>query len=106
LAPDVACSALERYLGWYWEGVHRPLLVLPKASYAFALKHCGGKSDPLKAAWTEWNGNSYREIPGDKDDPYLQLVMRGVTADPIESPDFAMLAEEFYGRVLRTGELQ
>ena len=35
----------------------------------------------MKAARGAWNGNSYRSIPGDKDDPYVQLVLRGVAAD-------------------------
>ncbi|MEA3274473.1 MAG: exodeoxyribonuclease V subunit gamma [Pseudomonadota bacterium] len=105
LAPDVARLALARYLGWYWQGVHRPLLVLPKASYAYAVKNKGGRADPLTAARSAWNGNSFREIPGDKDDVYVQLVMRGVTGDPLESEDFAMLAGEFYDQVLSSGEL-
>ncbi len=106
LAPDVARSALERYLAWYWEGVHRPLLVLPKASYAYGLKHHGGKADPMTAAWNEWNGNPFRDIPGDKDDAYIQLVMRGVAGEPLESPDFVTLAHELYDQALRTGEMQ
>jgi exodeoxyribonuclease V gamma subunit len=105
LAPDLARSALERYLAWYWEGVHRPLLVLPKASYAYVVKHHGGRAEPMKAAWSAWNGNSYHRIPGDKDDPYVQLVMRGVAGEPLESPDFAAFAHELYDPPLQTGEL-
>jgi exodeoxyribonuclease V gamma subunit len=107
LAPDLARSQLARCLAWYWEGVHRPLLVLPKASYAFAVKqHQGGRADPMNAARSGWNGNSFINIPGDKDDPYLQLVMRGVTGDPLENDGFATLAVEIYGQALSSGELQ
>jgi exonuclease V gamma subunit len=85
LVPDRAQAQLERLLPWYWEGVPRPLLVLPKASYAYALKlHQGGRADPINAALSGWNGNSYQNIPGDKDDPYGQLVLRGVTGAPLE----------------------
>jgi exodeoxyribonuclease V gamma subunit len=106
LAPDRARGQLERLLSWYWEGVHRPLLVLPKASYAFALKlHQGGREDAMKAARGKWNGNSYKNIPGDKDDPYVQLVLRGVSGDPLGNEGFAALASEFYAQALNIGEL-
>jgi exodeoxyribonuclease V gamma subunit len=106
LAPDVALGQLERFLAWYWEGIHRPLLVLPKASYAFALKlHQGGRGDPMNAALGGWNGNRYKDIPGDKDDPYVQLVLRGVGGDPLQHADFAALAADFYAQALSTGEL-
>jgi len=107
LTREEARAQLVRYLSWYWEGVHRPLLLLPKASYAYALKqHQGGRADPMRAARGEWNGNSFMEIPGDKDDPYVQLVMRGVSGDPLESDSFAALAVEFYERALSRGELR
>jgi exodeoxyribonuclease V gamma subunit len=106
LVPDVARAQLERLLAWYWEGVHRPLLVLPKASYAFALKlHQGGRGDPMNAARGKWNGNSYQNIPGDKDDPYVQLVLRGVGGNPLENQAFAALASGFYAQALNIGEL-
>jgi exodeoxyribonuclease V gamma subunit len=106
LAPDVARAQLERLLAWYWEGVHRPLLVLPKASYVFALKlHQGGRGDPMNAARGKWNGNSYQNIPGDKDDPYVQLILRGVGGNPLENDAFAALASEFYAQALNMGEL-
>ena len=106
LEPDLARSQLARYLSWYWEGVHRPLLLLPKASYAYALKqNQGGRADPMRAARGEWNGNGFREIPGDKDDAYIQLAMRGLPGDPLENEDFAALAAEFYEQALSSGEL-
>jgi exodeoxyribonuclease V gamma subunit len=107
LPPDAARAALERWLALYWEGLHRPLLVLPKASYAYALRHHrGGRSDPLQAAWSEWNGNAFMGIPGDTDDPYVQLVVRGLTGDPLALPEFATLAHALYDDALRARELR
>jgi exodeoxyribonuclease V gamma subunit len=105
LAPGEARAALGRYLRWYWEGVHRPLPVLPKASYAYARQTGkGGGADPLKAARTAWVGSPYNGIPGDRDDAYVRLAMRGTAADPLESAEFEVLAGELYDEVLRCGE--
>jgi exodeoxyribonuclease V gamma subunit len=104
--PEAAREQLAQLLAWYWEGVHRPLLVLPGASYAFALKrHQGGRGDPMNAARAKWNGNSHNKIPGDKDDAHVQLVLRGVDGEPLEHPEFARLAAEFYGQALSAGAL-
>jgi exodeoxyribonuclease V gamma subunit len=104
LGPDAARSVLGRYLTWYREGVLRPLPLLPRASYAYALKRELGGGDPVKAARGAWNGSSFVGVPGDKDDPYVRLVMRGVAGDPIEREDFATLAGASYGEVLHCGE--
>jgi exodeoxyribonuclease V gamma subunit len=104
LPADEARSALARYLAWYWEGVHRPLLVLPKASYAYAATLRSGRGDPVKAAAGQWEGNSFRNIPGDRDDPYVQLAMRGLTVDPVSDAELPLLAGAFYDQVLAQGE--
>jgi len=107
LPPEAARAALQDYLNWYWEGVHRPLLVLPKASYAFARTRLeGGRGDPLTAAYSAWNGNSFNQIPGDQDDAYIQLVRRGLAADPLTSEAFAQLAGAFYDKALTCGALR
>ena len=103
--PEVARLALEHYLGWYWQGVHQPLLVLPQASYAYTKGKQDGKSEPMKDARNQWNGINFRDIAGDKDDPYVQLVMRGVTGDPLKHLDFVALADDFYSEILSVGEL-
>ncbi|HSD61190.1 MAG TPA: hypothetical protein VLC55_10090, partial [Burkholderiales bacterium] len=106
LAPDEARAHLGRCLRWYWEGLHRPLPLLNGASHAWARAvNKGGAADPLNAALKEWNGNDFNGIPGDRDDPYVQLVMRGVAGDPIGQPEFAELAEAFYAGALAFGEL-
>jgi len=106
LDPDEARSHLARYLRWYREGQQRPLPLLPGASYAWVRAVSqGGRTDPLNVAFTAWNGNSFRDIPGDKDDPYIALVMRGVAGKPIDGPEFTELAEAFYAGALAAGEL-
>jgi exodeoxyribonuclease V gamma subunit len=106
LDPESARAQLVRLLAWHWEGLYRPLPVLPKASYAYALgQHRGGRADPMGAARKAWEGNGYLRIPGDKDDPYLRLVLRGVGGEPFGSADFSTLADEFYGQVLARGVL-
>ncbi|MFZ0790935.1 MAG: hypothetical protein WAM94_15095, partial [Chromatiaceae bacterium] len=65
--PDAARGTLARLLDLYWQGVHRPLPVLPKASFAYARKlHAGGNGDPLAVARRDWSGDDFNKIPGDK----------------------------------------
>jgi exodeoxyribonuclease V gamma subunit len=106
LDPAEAQAHLARYLQWYREGLQRPLPLLPGASYAWMRTVSqGGRADPSSAAFNAWNGNSFRDIPGDKDDPYIALVMRGVAGKPIDGPEFTELAEAFYADALAAGEL-
>ena len=65
----------------------------------------GGRADPSNAAFNAWNGNDFNGIPGDKDDDYVQLVMRGVAGKPIDQPEFTELAEAFYADALAAGSL-
>ena len=99
LDPDEARQSLAKYLHWYWEGLHRPLPVLPKASYAYARRLHEGK-DPDRAVLEEWNGNDFQKIPGDRDDAYVQMILRGREIDPLAVPEFGELAQALYGEVL------
>jgi exodeoxyribonuclease V gamma subunit len=106
LEPAAAQAHLARYLRWYREGLQRPLPLLPGASYAWVRAVSqGSRADPLNAASTAWNGNDFNGIPGDKDDAYVQLVMRGIAGRPIDQPEFTELAEVFYADALDAGEL-
>jgi exodeoxyribonuclease V gamma subunit len=106
LAPAEAQAYLARYLQWYQEGSHRPLPLLPGASYAWARAvKKGGAADPIREALEAWNGNDFTGIPGDKDDPYVQLIMRGVAENPTGQPQFADLAATFYADALALGKL-
>jgi len=105
LAPDEAQAHLARYLRWYREGLQRPLPLLPGASYAWMRTVSqGSRADPSNAAFNAWNGNLFNGIPGDKDDAYVQLVMRGVAGNPIDQPEFTELADAFYAAALAAGE--
>lgn len=106
LAPEEARTYLGQYLAAYWTGLHRPLPVFPKGSHAYALaRRKGGDTDAcLAAARSQWNGNEHTHLPGDKDDAYLQLVLRHVSGDPVAHPEFAQLAGDFYATALEQGE--
>ncbi len=106
LDPAEAQVHLARYLRWYREGLQRPLPLLPGASYAWmhAVSQ-GSRADPSSVAFNAWNGNDFAGIPGDKDDAYVQLVMRGIAGKPIDQPEFTELAEAFYADALAAGAL-
>jgi exodeoxyribonuclease V gamma subunit len=106
LEPAEARAHLARYLRWYREGLQRPLPLLPGASYAWMRAVIqGGRADPSNAAVNAWNGNDFSGIPGDKDDDYVQLVMRGIAGKPIDQQEFAELAAVFYADALASGVL-
>jgi len=99
-----ARSQLSHYLAWYWRGLHRPLLVLPRASYAYAKTESGSSNaSPMIAAGRKWEGSSFMEVPGDKDDASIQLIRRGLDGSPLEHPDFVPLARDFYDALLAAG---
>jgi hypothetical protein len=57
------------------------VLILPKASYAYARKlRRGGGGDPVNAALSGWNGKSCQNIPGDKDDLVVKRLRLAVRA--------------------------
>jgi exodeoxyribonuclease V gamma subunit len=70
----------------FWEGLHRPLPLLPRAVMRM------DRGDVLGRARAEWVGNEDR--PGESADPYLALAFRGV--DPI-GDELATLAERTVG---------
>jgi exodeoxyribonuclease V gamma subunit len=99
LDPETARCHLGRLLAWYWEGLHRPLPLFPKASFAYAQAWAGGK-DPAGAVRSAWVGNDFQQIPGERDDPYVRLILNGADLDPMDLPEFARVAEDLYGPAL------
>lgn len=98
-----AQQLLQPYLGYYLEGLRRPLPVLPEASYAWA--SAANAEQARKNAGERWvSANSYRNSRTDSDDPYIQLVLRGLDADPLKHPEFATLADAFYKEALQLGK--
>ncbi len=93
LAPLPMAEArqlLADYLALYLEGLCRPLPLFPTASHALCSK---GLTQARKA----WEGEMF---PGDGDDPYLQLALRGCEGAPIELSEHQLLAQKVYGRLL------
>ncbi len=108
LPPDQARRLLGQLAALYWQGVHRPLPIFRKASFAFA--EPWDDADPRRqerarnAARQAWTSNDFSAALGDGDDPYVQLVLRGAGADPLADPDFERLALEVYRPLLAAGE--
>lgn len=86
-----AGTHLARLAGAYWDGLHRPLPLLPEASFAFAerLHRTGDAAQALKRARTVWRGNDYQ--PGECQDAYHRLVFR--EEEPLNA-DFERLARD------------
>ena len=98
MGSQEATRELEKLCQLYWQGLHAPLPLFPRASFIQVV----GSDSKARSAW---NGSSYAGIDGDRDDPYIDLVMRGVWGDPLESEAFRQLAAQVYGPVLETGEM-
>jgi len=92
--------ALGELLALYWEGIHRPLPILPRASFACARALVDDK-DPRSTVKSIWEGNTFNSQAGEREDPYVQLVLRGREIDPLAVPEFTALALDLYGEVLR-----
>ncbi len=104
---DPARGYLTDLLELYWEGLHRPIPVFERASWAWASVFFGREADAekaMRAAQLGWQGKSYHKLPGDLDDPYVQLLCRGISGSPLESPEFPVLAGRLYRAVFQWRE--
>jgi exodeoxyribonuclease V gamma subunit len=82
-APEFLAGLLDLY----WKGLTRPLKFFPQTAWAYAdavLKQQAGRSkqQPLGLARLCWEGNPFRETPGERADPYFDLCFRNV--DPLD----------------------
>ncbi len=69
--PD-AHPLLADLLAIYWQGLHQPLPLLPKTSFAYAQASLnGGRADPDKQAYNSWT-SGFTE--GEEADPYHRLL--------------------------------
>jgi exodeoxyribonuclease V gamma subunit len=103
MPADAAHTLLQCYLEHYWQGLRRPLPLFPESSYAWAV----AAEEPdraMRGARSKWQGNPYQGQPGEMDDPYIQLAMRGGAATPLDHPEFAALACGFYQALLALRE--
>ncbi len=83
---DDAETLLGSLLDLYWQGLHRPLPLFPKASFAFADKLLGKNSDEQKArhaALDAFEGSDFTG-GGDADDPYINICFPGGEFDEQE----------------------
>ena len=108
LEQGEARAWLAELAALYWEGVHRPLPIFRKASFAFAERwddeDAVAQARARTAAHSVWTGNDFNAARGDGDDPYVQLVLRNATGDPIAEPTFERLALALYRPLLAAGE--
>jgi exodeoxyribonuclease V gamma subunit len=94
-----AIDALRDYGELYYQGLAYPLPVFPLSSYAWCCADNPEKA--LKAANTAWYGNDYNNIPGDKDDAYIKLALRGSMQEPFTSAEFDTFAQALYANALK-----
>ncbi|MDX8397418.1 MAG: exodeoxyribonuclease V subunit gamma [Mariprofundaceae bacterium] len=87
---ESAAEILKSYVLAYIQGSQSPLPIFSKISWLHAT---GSNEAKLKAAW---QGNSFQNIEGEQDDPYVRLVMRGMHQDPIDQSCFSEWAKRFY----------
>ena len=92
-SADASCQ-LRHYMDLYNLGLTYPLPVFPLASYAWA--RAGSSERGLKAARNAWYGNSYRNIPGDRDNGYVKLALRSSMQEPFTSEAFCSYAQALY----------
>jgi exodeoxyribonuclease V gamma subunit len=91
-----AAHVLADLLALARQGLCEPLPLLPKSALAYAAANEPDKG--MKAAWTEWNGNSFQGTAGERDDPDVQVAFRG--REPLQEPAFQALAERVFGPLL------
>ncbi len=92
---DNAGLLLGSLLDLYWQGLHRPLPLFPKASFAFADKLFKKNSDEQKAllaAFDSFEGSDFTG-GGDADDPYINICFPDGEFDEQE---FMNLARSVY----------
>ena len=102
VSADDAIFQLGEYLSLYVEGLTRPLPLFPLASYELAL---GDDEGAISKARKKWQKSEY-SFSADEDDPYIDLVNRHCSKDPIEEPGHIDLAQRVYGPARQALEAQ
>lgn len=102
VSAEDARFVLADYLNLYLDGLTRPLPLFPLASYELGL---GDDEGAIKKARGKWKSSEY-SYAADEEDPYIELVYRHCTKDPIEEQDHIDLAQRVYGPVRRAQETQ
>jgi exodeoxyribonuclease V gamma subunit len=83
-----AAEILTDLLDAFQQGLQAPLPFYPKTAWAWLER---------KASWRNaWVGLRYQKVPGEQDDPYVQLAWRDRTDDPLGSA-FQEMAGRIFG---------
>jgi len=101
-APEFLAGLLDLY----WQGLTKPLRFFPQTAWAYTdavLKREAGRSrqESIGVARLSWEGNSFRQTPGECEDPYFDLCFRYV--DPLDE-EFQQTARAIFEPLL--GELK
>ncbi len=89
-----SADVLADLLDLYFQAAHVPLPIFPQATPAYArqrMVHKKPANQALRAAQRAWEGSL--KVPGDKDDPYIDLGFRGHQP---WSDDFEKLADVLF----------
>ena len=95
--PDDPQALLSALLACYWRGLSEPLKFFPNTSAARAEAAASGDNGSPRELRAAWEGDSFRNLPGERDEPFVQLCFQNV--DPLDE-DFAALALEIFGPLL------
>ena len=86
-----AAQQLEDLLAMYWQGLHQPIPLPPKTSFAYARAALNsGRANPDIAARNNWQGNQHQA--GEKEDAYHRLFFSEMGLDE----DFVALSLRLY----------
>jgi exodeoxyribonuclease V gamma subunit len=100
LPADEARAQLEDYGALYREGMRRPLPIFPEISYLWAQQQ--DRDEARARAYKYWQNTFSRG--GDRDNAYLQLVLRAGYRLPFEDDEFGRYARRLYTRLLELAE--
>lgn len=97
LSPvEEAGERLKDLLGWYWQGLQKPLPLYCKSSHAYAekvIKEEKSREEGLEKAINKWEPG-WNGYPGEGDDAYHKLITGG--KKPFHSSDFTELSRKFW----------
>jgi exodeoxyribonuclease V gamma subunit len=105
LPENQAHDFLNKYIQQYLYSIRAPLAILPKSSYEWARESIRGKPErAFSSAKKRWQGVYTRGFPGEQDDPYVRMAVRGLEGNLLEDPEFVRCSMAFYQDALIHGE--
>ena len=96
ISTDEAKQYLSTLLKYYRMGICKPLALLPQSSYAFIQAKNKDKTYLFEDS-LQWKSQGQFNSPvGDQYDPYIQIILRGLSDLPIHNQEFKDLAQAVY----------